>query len=429
MYKVFVTKIKIEDIGANSVNLGHCAGYQVICNKNISDGDFVVFFPSDGQLDKDFALRNGLFRKHPDTDEPLEGYLEKNARIRQIKLMKYNSDGIVLPISAFDYIKGAVKFLKSIEGKTFDGNICGHQIAQKYETPATKNAREKNSKKYVPKIKKQIHFPKHWDTDQWKVVSEKDIQKGDIVYISEKLHGSSQRVTLAYVEYPLPKWKRVLNKFGFKFKPEEKLEVVTGSRNVVINSEDGGFYGCNRFRFETTEKFKDYLIPGEVVYGEIVGWVNEHRTIMEKHNIEKLKDKKLLKKYGKNITYSYGCKEGEHKFFVYRISRVNRDGIETDLSWQQVKCRAKEMGLDTTPDLCYAKVIDDDFTLEDLKELVSELENGPSTLDHRHIREGVCIRVEGQNGIKIFKAKSFNFGVMEGYLKMDNDYVDMEEIG
>jgi len=36
---------------------------------------------------------------------------------------------------------------------------------------------------------------------------------------------------------------------------------------------------------------------------------------------------------------------------------------------------------------------------------------GDSVLDHSHIREGVCVRIENEKGVDILKSKSFTFKV------------------
>ena len=52
----------------------------------------------------------------------------------------------------------------------------------------------------------------------------------------------------------------------------------------------------------------------------------------------------------------------------------------------------------------------------------------PSSLDPNTLREGVVVRYETPDGeIGWLKNKSFYFGVLEGYLKESDDYVDTEE--
>ena len=59
-------------------------------------------------------------------------------------------------------------------------------------------------------------------------------------------------------------------------------------------------------------------------------------------------------------------------------------------------------------------------------EITQLLTNGASTLDPNTLFEGVCIRIENSTST-IFKVKNFMFGVLEGYLKQKDDYVDAEE--
>lgn len=58
---------------------------------------------------------------------------------------------------------------------------------------------------------------------------------------------------------------------------------------------------------------------------------------------------------------------------------------------------------------------------------VEELTDGPSVLDPTHIREGIVLRVESNQGIEHIKNKSWWFGVLEGYIKSDDSYIDLEE--
>ena len=149
---------------------------------------------------------------------------------------------------------------------------------------------------------------------------------------------------------------------------------------------------------------------------------------MGTQDTSKLKDIKAA--YGPNMTYSYGCIPGECKFFVYRIIQVNEDGVITEKPWSQVKARCDELGISYVPELAGPLLISSDEDVEAVKFLVDQYENGPSTLDQGHIREGVAIRVERSDGVVGFlKSKSFDFGVLEGYLKNSDEYVDLEEVG
>ena len=52
--------------------------------------------------------------------------------------------------------------------------------------------------------------------------------------------------------------------------------------------------------------------------------------------------------------------------------------------------------------------------------------SGSSIIDPRHIKEGVCVRIEGGLNNQTFKFKSFEFKFLEGIIK-DSGVVDMEE--
>lgn len=455
MYKTYINKISIRPHSNDKytkIKIGSVAGSQVIVGDGVEHGDIVVFFPSDGQLSKDFAVYNKLFRKHPDTGEELGGYLEENARIRQIKLGGEISEGIVVPLgNVFKYLCDCgydelINELNSLIGQSWDGKIGDIEIVKKYLTPQTLKALKNKNTVFRREIPS---FHKHFDTDNYSREKHKIID--GIAYITEKLHGTSHRGAYTFVEeqIELTWWEKLLNrlpKVNIKPKVFKGYEHVVGTRNVILEKGKDGSYGSNQYHYDIFCKYKDFLLPGETVYGEVVGWANQ-KPIMNPHDTRNLNNKAISKKYGNKMYYSYGCEDGKCKFFVYRITRVDPNGHVTELSWEQVKKRAFEMGLDTVPQLCYPMVIDTHDTdiiymdtegneerrfrgvyngLRSLDDAVNRLVDGSSTLDYKHIREGVCVRNEGSNGVVVLKQKSFDFGILEGYLR-DEGELDLEE--
>jgi hypothetical protein len=172
-------------------------------------------------------------------------------------------------------------------------------------------------------------------------------------------------------------------------------------------------------------------------------------TIMPYVDIRKLNDKEFVKKYKKampsvdrksmgsltegaenvfnelahRMVYSYGCKHAEFKIFVYRITMTNEDGFSVDYSWNDVKKRCNEIEVAYCPEINSAIWLKSG---EYLTEFVEKSAKGESLLDSSHIREGVCVRVEGGLKPTIYKHKSFEFKVLEGIVK-DTGVVDMEE--
>ena len=63
-----------------------------------------------------------------------------------------------------------------------------------------------------------------------------------------------------------------------------------------------------------------------------------------------------------------------------------------------------------------------------LRNLVEELTEGPSTIDPSHIREGVCVRADRYTVPVVLKSKSHLFRILEGLVKDDLEYLDIEEI-
>jgi hypothetical protein len=122
--------------------------------------------------------------------------------------------------------------------------------------------------------------------------------------------------------------------------------------------------------------------------------------------------------------------------YVYRITNTNEDGQTVDLSWDDVKKRCEELGVNYVPELFVTslemialmiKSNDDRDIYNMLGSLVDTAAKGASLLDVKHIREGVCVRVDNFGMIpKVYKHKSFEFKVLEGIVK-DAGIVDMEE--
>jgi hypothetical protein len=113
---------------------------------------------------------------------------------------------------------------------------------------------------------------------------------------------------------------------------------------------------------------------------------------------------------------------------------ANEDGQSIDYAWEDVVKRCSEIGVKTTPHIrtltlneIAAQRFDDDRDIrEQFSKLVELYGSGPSIIDASHIKEGVCVRIEGGIQNKTFKFKSFEFKVLEGIVK-DSGVIDSEE--
>jgi hypothetical protein len=147
----------------------------------------------------------------------------------------------------------------------------------------------------------------------------------------------------------------------------------------------------------------------------------------------KMGDKEFTKTYGKSMAYSYGCEPTESAVYVYRMTLTDEDGHSVDYSWNDVVKRCNEIGVNHVPHIktiTLNELAGNHSTVEDCREsfasIVETFGSGPSTLDSRHIKEGVCVRIEGGINNRTTKFKSFEFKVLEGIVK-DSGVIDSEE--
>ncbi len=291
--------------------------------------DLCLYIPIDSILSEE--LENKIFGK----DSKIK--LEKR-RVRSIKLRKVISQGLVVKpetVGIFDYKEGQ-DFTKELGITKYEPveklpNIYGtcHKIKKKFNN--------QNFFKYTD-IENIKNYPKVF-------------KDGEQVCVTEKLHGTSIR--LGWVKNEIDSlWKKIKKFLGFW----KEYSFLVGSRNVQIyyKNKEGCYYDSNIYT-RTAEKYKNILLKGEILYGEIVG---------------------------KNIqaNYSYGCKEGETQFYAYDIMKDGKWLDPNDFN-----------------NLCYLRNIPKVPLLYNgpfSKEVVEKYTIGPSVLcpNEQPIREGCVIK-------------------------------------
>ncbi len=376
-------------------------GYQAITGKDVSIGELYLLFGPETQLSEEYARLNNLHR-HSDrnADDSISGYLEDNRRIRAMKFRGHRSSALLMPLTSLSYLGFSTADFK--DGDVFD-QLDGHEICRKYfvRTPGM-------SVKQTPKATRveEKFFPKHFDTSNY-FRNAHLLDDGDIVTVTQKLHGTSVRVGRVLVKTKLS-WKaRVAKRLGVKIS-ENHYDYVYGSRNVTkdpSDSDQNHFYGSDIYTREG-KKLEGLLPAGYVVYGELVGWA-EGKTPIQKG-------------------YTYGVPEGEAHLFVYRVTHLNPEGLAVDLSWDQVKEFCLNVGLKHVPEL--GRVEHFLFHPEDyLDTRFADNEYLPTALplsDPNSVDEGVCIRREGLVPL-VLKAKSPKFLEYETK-QLDSEAVDIE---
>lgn len=467
-YKALVAKAHLSPHpNADKLKLVNINGYQVVTGANLQEGQLVVFFPEGGQLSHEFVFENSEYRAGKGTNKDPEktGLFEANRRVKTIRLRGQASEGYCVPVENLAFV-GSLKGLT--EGTTFT-EINGHVICEKYIPQATREAIA-NRTKGDRQVFTVEGFEKHFDTEQLRLFINR-IPEGAILYFTEKLHGTSGRT--GYVKAPteLTKWQSRWNDFWHSFsglvtrlwsllyiigiqpklfKPLLTWQTISGSRNVTYRP--GRSYG-DSYREQAESLFRDKLLKGETIFYEIVGYTESGNPLFS-HGLGDRKDKDdvcggLRKTYDTDrMEYSYGSEPKEHRVFVYRITMTNEDGEVTELPWSQVKARCAQLGVQRVPQIgeplvygymhqiavwCDAcgQLEGKDSQKEILLELAKVYSGGVSTLDKRHIREGICLRVEHPEvppERSILKYKGFEFCHLEGIAKNDDKYVDVEEV-
>jgi hypothetical protein len=421
-YSGYITRIRNvrKHPNADRLLLGECFGNQVVVGLDTKDEQLGIYFPTDGQLSEKFLQANNLLAVvDPVTGERSGGFFDQSGRVRTQRFRKERSDGFFCPINFLSFTGVDTGSLS--EGTLFS-DINGIHICNKYVSPKTRNSQVFRSRERSRKKTSYPLFREHLDTEQL-AYNLSNIKCGSYVVITEKVHGTSQRSGHTLVT-EMPRWKAYLNwLIGYSlFKPTQEWKYVCGTRRVILTGSDG-WYGQDglTMRQAAHTKFDGKLRKGETVYYELVGYLNDTQLISNECPNDRLQDKLFVKKYGTHTRFTYGCQPGQSAVYVYRITMTNVDGVEYDLSWQDVVHRCQELGVPHVPMLDHGLVTDCDMFLRSVEEMIAR----ESTLDCGHIMEGAVIRIDGSTW-KAYKHKSFEFKVIEGIIK-DSGAVDVEE--
>lgn len=226
---------------------------------------------------------------------------------------------------------------------------------------------------------------------------------------------------------------------------------VVGSRRVVkyidgvkLTKKQASFYETDIWTKSAKDNFYGKLHKGETIYYEIAGYEKDNSPIMPSQSNDKLKKyldkdsyKEFIKKYGEITNFTYGCQPGEYKIFVYRITNTNPDGVQIDLTWPQVKRRCEELGVNHVKEIEVAvykpwTLKNGEYNIRDEQEVLGghfeKLSELPDEQFPTQIHEGIVVRVDREsNTPKFLKLKTTNFRILEGIIRDNELYVDIEE--
>lgn len=434
-YVVEVQKLR-PHTNADKMQIATFFGNDTCIDLNTKIGDIGIYFPTDLQLSVEFAEYNNLLRKKDAEGNSIGGYMDPDKRnVTSIRLRGEKSDGLFLPITCLDYCfeDGAAAHLKI--GDTIDV-VNGHDICIKYiprRNPARMGNINEGNKTRKKKVAVAPLFTEHADTEQL-AYNLAAFKSGDLVEITLKMHGTSQRT--AY----LPVFKGYKRSFMDKIMRREGTPIydwgyVSGTRRVVLDDYEGGFYGSNAFRERHSKVFEGKLHKGEEVYYEVVGYTDTGAPIMGDCANKKLNDKAFIKQYGEITRFSYGCDSPFSELYVYRMTMTNEDGDVVEYTPDYMRYRCEQMGVKTVPVMWIGFIPENPTSAEDdtisagewIRNVAERFYDGPDPIGKTHVREGVVCRIINRPKFAAYKHKNFAFKCLEGIVKADAEAPDMEE--
>lgn len=406
MYCGYITRLTNlrKHSNADRLLIGECFGNSVIVSLEYTEGQLGVYFPVDGQLSAEFCAVNDLVRRKDENGNACGGYLDPDKRnIKAMKLRGEKSDGLFMPLTSLASFT-TISDLK--EGDTIT-MLNGVEICRKY---IPRKSSYERSYKGATKGRKTVvdiapTFYQHIDTAQLAYNLDK-FHAGDVVELTLKMHGTSARTGNVLIERPR-NWldkllRRDVKEYGY----------ISGTRRTTLSSESAGYYGDNTFRYNAARNFEGKLRKGEIVYYEIVGYVNESTPIMASVKNSKIKDKEFSKLYGAETVFSYGCEPGECDVYVYRMASVNIDGDLVEYSPEQMRQRCLEMNVKCVPRFETFMIPEGVDCGEYVMRKVEQYYDGTDPVGKTHIREGVVARIVNRSSIEVYKVKNFTFKVL-----------------
>lgn len=415
---------KVFDIeGAGRIKRVVVFGNNVVVQNTVKEGDIMLYFVSGTELNEEYCFKNNLFEKSESNyDQTKRGFINSKRRVKAIKLRGVISDGMLMPLNSLSPFleQGSINSLKvGDEFTTINGNVlCKKYIVKIKQTPGQGNS-EKNKgkvKKFDRLVENQFYL--HGDTSNLRK-NMHNIHPDSVIGISYKKHGCSAVFANILTKKQL-NWKEKLAKrFGVPV-VEEVYDIIYSSRKVIknknINPEHGGgFYGEDIWGIVAKEV--GHLIPKNyTLYGEILGYTPSGSYIQK--------------------NYDYGCQEGEHKFYVYKISVVNPDGQVIFLSDPQIEEFCEKVGLRFKDTVIYqgkAKdmypniILDHEWRDKFLARLEKEYnEKNCCMCVNKVPEEGIILRVDKLESYEAYKLKSKRFLLHESE-EQEKEVVNIED--
>ena len=405
--------------GANTIKHAIIHGNRVIVAKEVTYGDFGIFFPVESQIAKDFLSFNNQFsHKEANKDQEKVGYFEEKGRVRCVRFMKVPSEGFFCPLNYLTHWKGiATKNWELVRLDTKFDHINGYKLCNKYiiRVPQVQGVRVGRKVKKQPSRMIEGVYKLHYDTPKL-MDNIHLLTPEDKIFITNKLHGTSFSMGRVKVKRKLSLLEKIKNFFKFPVVLTE-YDDIYASRSVIKNAtatqKNNDWYGEDVWK-NTFEELKHLLVDGMQFYGEIVGFTPSGGGIQK--------------------GWDYGCAPKEAKSYLYRITSTDEEGVVREWDMSEVISYCKENNLnhvpvyyqglarDLFPDLDLTNHWHRDFT-ERLRNSFN-MEKNCELCKNKVPAEGIALRIEGRP-LPAYKFKAFLFLKKETEM-LDKGEVDME---
>lgn len=415
--------------GADAIVRTVVNGNNVVVPKSTEVGSKMLYFVSGTKLSEEYCRVNNLYDKPEENlDVSKKGFISfRQKRVKAIKLKGVISDGMLMPLASLSNMNLPLSTLTLKVGEEFT-DIDNISICEKYIVSQQKSQNNESKKGKKPiKISRLVdnQFYLHNDTNNLRK-NMHNLNPDDIIGVHYKKHGTSIVIGNVLVKKQLSKLDRLFKFFGANLVDTE-YDIVYSSRKVVKNeylnpNKGAGFYGEDIWGVVAKEV--GHLIPKNwTLYGEVLGYTPSGSAIQAK--------------------YDYGCKLGEHKFYVYKISVVDSDGKVLFLTDNQIKQYCEKVGLlygntfiyygkakDMYPDLKAHLSKDGDLT-DWHNSMLSRLEGDFNEKScymcvNKVPEEGIIVRIEKMDVYEAYKLKSKKFLLMESE-EQEKEIINIED--
>jgi tRNA-binding EMAP/Myf-like protein len=401
----------------------------VVVSTSVKEGDVMVYFPIEATINTRFLAFTNSFRDAKlNEDQITKGYFDTSGRVRAVKLRGEKSCGCLFPIEELR------KFLEAMTSQhvgvdIFDVNTefdyyDDIKICEKYVVPVKAGGlgdgglKTGRTTKLSQIVEGQFKFLE--DTENFRKNHFK-IHFDDEITISTKLHGCSSITSHLLVKRELNFLERMIIKlrisFGkipaiWKHLPEirqDEYGIICSSRKVIKSVQEDKIEGNSFYKDDIWSicgnELKEFIPKGISIFYEIVGYLPSGGAIQSK--------------------YDYGCKQGEHKIYVYKMTYTNSDGKVFVIGSKESEEFCKKIGFDFVP-IHFHGTAKDYFPYDSSEQSLDEWQKSfVKFLEERFLEgdcpicknkvpfEGICIRKESLNNYEVYKLKSFNFLLRE----------------